>query len=133
MANIHFAIYIMQALKLQWFRIAFLKNKSTSCSKLFTRNSSCLHANHMSLVFLAQNLLDYSLAHWFSIVVNKEYILTFIYIIFDRQEERILVQVVTENCKSRAMINALHTANALVVIYNWSCICARLCDCALRT
>ena len=92
-----------------------------------------LHADDMRLVGLAQHLLDGAVAQNLAVVVDEVDFLAFVDIVFDGKEKRAFVEVITKDGQARTVVDALHTADALVVIHDGRSVGRSLGDGALRT
>ena len=114
------------------FRVSLFQDKATGGNQLFAVDVGGLHAYHMGLVVLAEHLFNHALANFLAVVVDEEDLLAFFHVIFDGQEEHVLVEVVAEDGQTWAVVDALHAADALAVIHHRHGVGRGLGDGALR-
>ena len=132
MADICFGIQLfIKRHQPELLRIFFLDDESAYGQQSLSLEVFCLNPGNICLVLLLENLFNHAFTYNLSVVVNQIDIGPLICLVFDREEEPVLVKLVAENCKSGTLINASHAAYTLVKINSWNRRCRRFCDCSV--
>ena len=89
------------------------------------------NAGHIGLVVLLEDLLHRSLAYPLAVVVDQVDLGALFDGVLDGQEAPLFLQVIAEDCQTGAVVDALHTAYALVVVHRRCAAGGGLADGAL--
>ena len=117
-------------------RIAVFGDKALDIGQVLRPQFSVLRyfdASHIGLVGLTQYLLYHALANLRAVVVDKIDLLAFLYLVLNGQEAPLLVKGITKYGQTWALVDALHTADTLVVVDDRRRRSGSLADCSLRT
>ena len=131
MAHVGLALDGTEGFQCQWFGVILLDDKTFDVGNC-TRVLHHLHTCQIGLVGFLHYLLNHTLANLLSVVVHQEHLGAFLHLVFDRQEADALLLVVAEDGQTGTRGDALHTANALVVVHRWGAACGGFGDCSLR-
>ena len=109
-------LLLIQFLPVQRFGIVLLQDETGDVHHCFTADIQGFHAGHVRLVRALRDLLDDAFADLLAVVVHQENLGVLLRIVLERQEEPVLRDVVAEESQAGTVVDALHTADALVVI-----------------
>ena len=101
--------------KVQRLRITVLWNEAVGVGDIGLQRCG-LDDGDVGLVGFVDNALDEAFADGFTIIVHKEYLLALRIREFEGEEELALGRIVAEDCQAGALRDAVHTADAFVVV-----------------
>ena len=101
--------------KVQRLRITVLGNEAVGVGNIGLQRR-CLNDCHIGLVGLMDDALNDALAQLSAVVVHKKNLLALRIREFEGEEELALGRIVAEDCQTRALGDAVHAADAFVVV-----------------
>ncbi len=102
--------------ELHRFRVVFTGNEPAYSRQLLPVKGQGKHTGDVRLVGLAQDLFDDPFAQLFALIVDQVARCFFGYFVFDREEEPVFFQVVSEDGKTGTLVNAIHATGAFIEI-----------------